>query len=222
MLVGYVLALRGKRLGGNAVFVGGKRQHHRGIERSAVFAAELGEMIQPVVLKQIGRLQKRAVIARKRGIERLVSFAGEHRGRGVLDARLLDADIDQLRRVVRQRQIAIGLRDQQHHNHKHSGNMAFEIFHYAHAMRPSLCRACALLLIQKLNGTVRIFKRVLMVPSEHSSLPHRCAKPANRKPSVAKQTSFRGGCGKATRIGQPRSCKANTALSRGVHTTFKK
>ena len=117
---------------------GNQRQGHHAVELLLLLLALVVELVRAVVRLGVSVAERLLVVDRKHHGD-LVMGLGRHLvGGRMLHAGLLDAHIDDIGRVVRQRQVGERLHDEQAHDEQHGHLAVLQIANYAHgASSPS-------------------------------------------------------------------------------------
>ena len=117
---------------------GNQRQGHHAVELLLLLLALVVELVRAVVRLGVSVAERLLVVDRKHHSD-LVMGLGRHLvGGRMLHAGLLDAHIDDIGRVVRQRQVGERLHDEQAHDEQHGHLAVLQIANYAHgASSPS-------------------------------------------------------------------------------------
>ena len=104
-----------------------KRHRHGIVELRTMLAAEVGELVGAVGLLGVGIGEQAFVLLAFHNGDQVVRALGERIGRRMLDARLLNAHVNDVRCVVRQRQVAERLNREQHHDDRYRDFMIRKI-----------------------------------------------------------------------------------------------
>ena len=113
-----------------------QRQRHGAVELRAVFAAGIGEVVRAVGVLRVGVGEGLLIGFGQHHGHQVVRALGKLRCGHVLDALLLDTHVDDIGRVVRQRQVARRLHAQQRHNQQHGNLVLEQVLDYAHGTSP--------------------------------------------------------------------------------------
>ena len=104
-----------------------KRHRHGVVELRAMLAAEVGELVGAVGLLGVGIGKQAFVLLAFHNGDQVMRALGERIGRRMLDARLLNAHVNDVGCVVWQRQVAERLNREQHHDDRYRDFMIREI-----------------------------------------------------------------------------------------------